>query len=188
MKFVQVQLKLDFSNLNKIQGASIRVLCGKYYIQLPQLMVQLTNATGNLYYLTTITGPADLRILSAEEVMHQILDVTHQDNPFNLLAPAFNSLLCQMDSLSIYGELKTLVVLDTIYDPLFSVLVPRYLVKPQTLLDHNWQIYTDADGTPHWLGAQVNYSTFLNAIRLFYNLEEYPINIAGIFMAHIDPT
>ena len=29
--------------------------------------------------------------------------------------------------------------------------------------------------------------TFLNAIYLFYNFEEYPINLAGIFQDHIDP-
>ncbi len=56
------------------------------------------------------------------------------------------------------------------------------------MLDHIWQSYTDADGVHHKLGAQVYYTTFLNTVRLFYDLEEYPINIAGIFMAHIDLT
>ena len=32
------------------------------------------------------------------------------------------------------------------------------------------------------------YSTFLNAIRSFYDLEEYPIDLAGIFQDHIDPS
>ncbi len=79
----------------------------------------------------------------------------------------------------------------TIQDQLFLVLVPGYLVEPHTVLDHIWQNYTDADGVQHRLGAQIYYTTFLNAIWSFYNLEEYPINIAGIFMAHmahINPT
>jgi hypothetical protein len=80
------------------------------------------------------------------------------------------------------------LTLDTIHDQLFSVLVPGYSIKPHTVLDYIWQCYTDADGVHHKLGAQVYYTTFLNAIRSFYNLEEYPIDIAGIFMAHIDPT
>jgi hypothetical protein len=84
--WVQVQLVLNFSDLNTIQGATNTVLCGKHYIQLPQLTVQLTNATSNQYHLMTFTGPADLRTLSAEKVKHQILEVTHQDGPFDLLA------------------------------------------------------------------------------------------------------
>ncbi len=71
---------------------------------------------------------------------------------------------------------------------LFLVLVLGYLVKPHTFLDRIWQNYTNADGAQHRLGAQVYYTTFLNAIRSFYDLEQYPIDIAGIFMAHIDPT
>jgi hypothetical protein len=148
VKFVQVQLALDFSNSNTIQGASNKVLCGEYYIQLPQSRLQLTNTVGNQYRLTTYTGLADLCTPSAEEVRHQILDVAHQDGPFDLLAPAFNISLCQTDSLSIYGELKMLVVFlasDTIHNQLFSVLVPGYLVQPQTFLDHIWQSYIDAN-------------------------------------------
>ncbi len=139
MKIEQVHLTLNFSNLNTIQLAFNMVFCGKYYMQLPQSTVQLTNTIGNQYCLTTFTGAANLCTLSAEEVQHQILDITHQDSPFDLLAPAFNLSSCQMDSLSIYGELKTLVVLlasDTIHSQLFSVLVPGYLVEPQTVLDH----------------------------------------------------
>jgi hypothetical protein len=36
--------------------------------------------------------------------------------------------------------------------------------------------------------AQVYYTTFLNAVRSFYDLEDYPIDITGIFMDHIDPS
>jgi hypothetical protein len=47
VKFVRVQLDLDFANLNTIQRATNTVLRGKYYLQLPQTTVQLTNAAGN---------------------------------------------------------------------------------------------------------------------------------------------
>ena len=48
--------------------------------------------------------------------------------------------------------------------------------------------YVDAEGSQVRLTAQVYYATFLNAVRSFYDLEEYPIDIAGIFMDHIDPS
>jgi hypothetical protein len=56
------------------------------------------------------------------------------------------------------------------------------------VLDHIWQSYVDAEGTQVRLTAQVYYTTFLNAVRSFYDLEEYPIDITGIFMDHIDPS
>jgi hypothetical protein len=55
------------------------------------------------------------------------------------------------------------------------------------VLDHIFQSYIDQDGNHQRLSAQVYYTTFLNAVRSFYDLEEYPIDIAGIFMDHIDP-
>ncbi len=191
VKFVCVQLDLDFADLNTIQGATNSVLWGKYYLQLPQTMVQLTNAVGNQYNLSTFHGPQDIPNLLMDEVQCQILNITHQDGPFELLAPAFNLSSCRTKSAGIYSKLKTMVVKlasPTISDQLFLVLLPGYLVEPHTVLDHIWQNYTNADGVQHRLGAQVYYTTFLNEIRSFYDPEEYPINIAGIFMAHIDPT
>ena len=68
------------------------------------------------------------------------------------------------------------------------MLVPGYSLEPHNVLDHIWQSYIDANGTQIRLTAQVYYTTFFNAVRSFYDLEEYPINIAGIFMDHIDPS
>ncbi len=90
-----------------------------------------------------------------------------------------------------YGNLKTLVVKltsDTVHEQLFSVLVPGYSMEPHSVLEHIWQSYIDDSGVPVRQSAQVYYTTFLNAMRPFYNLEEYPINVAGVFMAHIKPT
>ena len=56
------------------------------------------------------------------------------------------------------------------------------------MLDHIWQSYLNADGTQVRLTAQVYYTTFLNDVRSFYDLKEYPINTAGICMDHINPS
>jgi len=67
--------------------------------------------------------------------------------------------------------------------------VSGYSIEPHNVLEHIWQCYVDVDGNTFKLGAQVYYSTFfLNAIRSFYDLEEYPIDLAGIFQDHIDPS
>jgi hypothetical protein len=91
----------------------------------------------------------------------------------------------------VYGNLKTLVVKlasDTVHEQLFSVLVPGYSMEPHSVLEHIWQSYVDDSGVPVRQNAQVYYTTFLNALRPFYDLVEDPIDLAGVFMAHIEPT
>ena len=68
------------------------------------------------------------------------------------------------------------------------MLVPGYSLEPHNVLDHIWQSYIDADGTQICLTVQVYCTTFLNVVCFFYDLEEYPIDIVGIFMDHIDPS
>jgi hypothetical protein len=58
-------------------------------------------------------------------------------------------------------------------------------MKPHSVLEHIWLSYIDDSGVPVWQSTQIYYTTFLNAMRQFYNLEEYPIDVAGVFMAHI---
>jgi len=161
------------------------------YIELPQRTVQLTDGNGNQYNLTTYHGTGDLRNLTADAVKLEILDETQQDGPIDLLQPPFNIPSCQTDSSVVYGNLKRRVVLlalDSVHQLLFSELVPGYSMEPHSVLEHIWQSYVDDKGTHVQLSAQVYYTSFLNAIPSFYIMEEYPINIAGVFMSHIDPT
>jgi hypothetical protein len=165
-------------------------LRGEYYIQLPQSSRDLINGNEQNYRLTTWLGPADLRAMSPLKVQRDILDIRHQDGPFDLLTPSFNQSSCRTNSTAVYGELKSLVVClasDTIHQMLFMVLIPGYSIKPHNVLDHIWQCHIDADGKTVQLSAQVYYSTFLNAICSFYDLKEYPIDLAGIFQDRIDP-
>ena len=91
----------------------------------------------------------------------------------------------------VYGNLKTLVVKlasNTFHKQLFSLLVPGYSMEPHSILEHIWQSYVDDKDIPVHLSAQVYYTTLLNAMQPFNDLEEYPIDVAGVFMAHIEPT
>ena len=134
---------------------------------------------------------ANLCTLLPTEIQCDLLSEIHQDGPFNLLHPAFNLTSCQIDSSMVYGNRKTLVVKlasDSVHEQLFSELVPRYSMKPHLILEHIWQSYVDDNGITINLSAQVYYTTFLNAMRPFYDLEEYPIDVAGVLMSHIEPT
>ena len=128
-----MQLALDYANLNRIDPTPKTVLRGEYYIQLPQYTVNLNNTAGNAYRRTTLTRPADLCMLSVAKVKSNILDVTHQDAPYDLLEPVFNLTSCRTDSMVIYGELKSQAVRlasATIHQQLFEVLVPGYSLEP----------------------------------------------------------
>ncbi len=185
-----MQLALDYADLNQIVPAPNTTLRGEYYIQLPQDSIDLVNGAGNPYCLTTFTGAADLRTLTTKTIQRDILDATHQDGPYDLLEPSFNLTSCCTESTVTYGELKSQVVRlasATIYQQLFEVLVPGYTLEPHNILDHIFQSYVNQEGIHQRLPAQVYYTTFLNAVCSFYDLEEYPIDIAGIFMDHIDP-
>jgi hypothetical protein len=136
IKFFQVQLELDYSNLATMPAglpASKTVLRGKYYIQLPQATKDLDNEKGTPYHLMTYLGVNNISALSSAEVKQNILDVTHQDGPYNLLTPSFNFTSCRTDSTGVYGELKSMVVRlasNTIHNTLFMVLVPSYSIEP----------------------------------------------------------
>ena len=193
IKFVRVQLKLDFTDLTIATAAPAPnvILRGVYYILLPQTSIDLTNSNGTGYRLKTWLGAADLRKLSHEAIQRDIVNVTNQDGPFDLLAPTFNLTTCCTDSKEVYGKLKSSVVClasKTIHQTLFMVLVPGYSIEQHNVLDHIWQCYVNDEGKPVQLSAQVYYSTFLNAICLFYDLKEYPIDLAGIFQDHINPS
>jgi hypothetical protein len=88
LKYVHIQLALDFADLNMIRPAPTTILKGKYYIKLPQRTILLTNNNGVAYNLATSNGAADLQTLSPSEVQQDILNETYQDGLFNLLEPA----------------------------------------------------------------------------------------------------
>ncbi len=66
------------------------------------------------------------------------------------------------------------------------VLVPGYSLELQMVSDHIWQSYLDEGRNLVHQTAQVYYTTFLNTIQSFYDMEKYPINVDGIFMYHIE--
>ncbi len=135
IKFIRVQIKLDFADLmiaTAVPAPNV-ILRGEYYIQLPQSYIDLTNSNGTGYHLTTWLGAADLRRLSHEAIWRDIINVTNQDGPFDLLVPAFNLTTCHTDSKEVYSKLEPSVVLltsKTIHQTLFIFLIPGYSIEP----------------------------------------------------------
>jgi hypothetical protein len=82
VKFVRLQLELDFADLTIVAAANPAptnvILRGEYYIQLPQSSRDLVNSNGQNDKLTSWLGPANLRTMSRPNFQRKILDITHQ--------------------------------------------------------------------------------------------------------------
>jgi hypothetical protein len=118
------------------------MLQGEYYTKLPQSLRDLTNERNQEYRLTSWLGAVNLHMMSTTNVQQAILEIMHQDGPFDLLASSFNLSSCCTNNTAIYGELKLLVVClasYTVHETMFMVLVPGILIKPHNVLDHIWQ-------------------------------------------------
>ncbi len=106
MKFIQVQLTIDYSTLVNVTPAGATVLQAEYYIELPQTSRQMMDGNGNAYNLLTFHGPADICTMSPAKVQAQLLDVTFQDGPVNLQPARFNLSSARTDSTEMWSDIK----------------------------------------------------------------------------------
>ena len=90
VKFVRVQLRLDFSSLANAGVTSHScILLEEYYIELPQATKALNTGTNQAYNLTTWQGTANLKGMFCNDVKTSILEITLQDGPVDLQPAAF---------------------------------------------------------------------------------------------------
>jgi len=88
VKFVCVQLELDFANLTIATAHPARhnvVLRGEYYVQLPQSSQNLNNGVGAAYTLTSWLGPSNHRTMPTISVQRDILGITHSSSSSSFL-------------------------------------------------------------------------------------------------------
>ncbi len=129
VKFVRVQLLVNFINLVTVNNPYPTTLRIKYYFELPQSTHQMMNGHGNTYTLTTFHGTADLRTLSPQQIQTEILDHTLQDGPVELLPASFGATSAQTDSLAIRDEIQGKILrlaYQLICQMLFLELCPGY--------------------------------------------------------------
>jgi hypothetical protein len=97
VKFVRVQINLDFRSLVSVAPPGITTLRAEYYIELPQTSRAMTNGAGAGYNLVTFHGVDDLRTLAQADVQATILDQTLQDGPYDLHPASFNLTTARTD-------------------------------------------------------------------------------------------
>lgn len=107
IKFVRVQLSLDFASLiNAPTNVGPTTLRTEYYLELPQTTRVMVNNNNVTYNLMTFHGAADLRTLSPADVKTQILDATLQDGPVKLQPTSFGLTSARTDGRALRAEIN----------------------------------------------------------------------------------
>jgi hypothetical protein len=97
VKFVRVQITLDFRSLVSVKPPGITTLQVEYYIELPLTSQAMVNGAGAGYNLVTFDGADDLCTLQSPEVQATILNQTLQDGPYDLQPASFNLTTARTD-------------------------------------------------------------------------------------------
>ena len=99
----------------------------------------MINGVNGAYCLTTFLGPDNIHLMSREEFSRNILGVTLQDGPINLLCPDFNLASAKTDSTLIEAVISSKIIrlaTPSILYHLFNQLCLGYSKEPHAALDH----------------------------------------------------
>jgi hypothetical protein len=166
IKFVHVQLSINFIDLVTVDHPGPTTLRTEYYIELLQTTCAMTNETRTAYNLKTFHGAGDLRTLSQQVVQVEILNHTLQDGPVELQPAGFGATSARMDPATIRTEIKSktlCLAYQSICHTLFLELRPGYSNQPHTALDHIRQVHTDCDGNAVSSSVQAYYQQLMSA-------------------------
>ena len=189
VKFVRVQLMLDYASLINVNPPGATVLRTEYYIELPQTSVAMTDGAGNAYNLLTFHGPEDLRTMSAADVQAQVLDVTFQDVPVDLQPSKFNLTSARTDSSEMRSDIEGKIVRlasATVWHTMFLELCPGYSMQPWAAIDHVRQVFTDRDGNQVVSTVQAYFQQLMGAARPFSGMRDFPVSLCARFQDGLD--
>ena len=190
VKYVRVQLTLDFRHLITLIDPGLTILRVDYYIELPQTSVAMVNNAGNPYQLVTYHGPDDIRTLTPQQLTQDILQQVHQDNPILLRASQFNLTAASTDSVELMASINDRILrlaYNQIAHSLFNELCPNYSDQPHAALEQVRQTYTDQDGVLQTSSVHAYYQKFRAAARPFSSQPTYPVSICNKFIDGLDP-
>jgi hypothetical protein len=91
--------------------------------------------------MTTYLGLDDIQTMPPDVFSQDILSVTLQDGPINLLHPDFNLTAAKMDSTTIKAKISIKIIrvaTPSVINHLFNQLCPGYSKEPHAALDHLW--------------------------------------------------
>jgi hypothetical protein len=185
-----IQLTLDFTPLVNVVPPGPTVLCSTLYIKLPQTSVGLVNNSRVNNTLLMFNGPADLCTLTPAKVRAQILDLTLQHNPLDLLPPSFNIKTARTDSTALRININSKILcltFATICNTLFMELCPGYSNQPPAALNHIHLVHVDVVGNQVFSTIQAYFQQLMSAAHPFSSQREFPVSVCQRFMDGLNP-
>ncbi len=189
VRYVCVQLSLDFAGLLGPQHIGESVIKSVYYIELPQTSVNMTNGVGAAYVLTTYHGLVDITSMTAEQVLVDIINPCLQRGPISLSRADFNLQEANTDSTTVKDQLinKTLVLgYASICASVFAILCPGYSNQPHAILDHIRQASPGPDGQIIVASMHEFIQRVINTLRPFAARKTLPISICDHIIRNLD--
>jgi hypothetical protein len=189
VKFLRVQLTIDYAPLVNSNPAGATVLQAEYYIELPQTSRQMTDGNGNAYNLLTFHGPADMRTMSSADVQAQLLDITFQDAPFDLQPSKFNLSSARTDSTEIRSDIEGKILClasATVWNTMFLKLCPGYSMQLHAVIDHILQVHTDRNGNQVVSTVQAYFQQLMGAAHPFSSQRDFPVSSCACFQEGLD--
>jgi hypothetical protein len=168
--YVCVQLSLDFAGLLGPQHVGASVIKSMYHIELPQTSVNMTNGAEAAYVLTSYHGPANITLMTAEQVLVDIINPCLQRGPISLSHANFNLQEANADWTTVKDQLinKILVLgYDSICVSVFVILCPGYSDQPHAILNHIRQASPSPDGQIIVASVHEFIQRVINALRPF---------------------
>jgi hypothetical protein len=189
VRFVHMQLNLDFASLVPPGVQGLTILRVEFYIELPQSSCNMLNGNAQNYRLTSWLGNANLCTISATNFTCDVLAHTLQDGPIDLLCPDFNLTSAKTDFTNIEAEISLKIIrlaTPSVLDSLFNQLCPGYSKEPHEALDHVRQRYNYTNGNKVFLSVFDYYTQILAASRPFIDMETLPVSICQAFIDSLD--
>jgi hypothetical protein len=98
VRFVRIQVSLDFVNLLGTGHVGATILKSMYYLKLPQQSANMINGAGAAYLLKTYHGPTNITAMTAQEINDDIICPCLQRGPITLSNTDFNLQEANIDS------------------------------------------------------------------------------------------
>ena len=191
VKFARLQCALDFRDLCTAAVATDNTtLRTSYYMELPQTTVPVTNANNVARNLTTFHGPSDLRTMSVEDIRRDILNAVYQDEPIDLIEPAFNLGTVRTESSDLkkrIGNMILRIAMKTIEMAIFGSICPNYSIEPQAAVESVFQTIKDKENNDITYTVAQYYTNYINSARPLLMQRTFPIDLVGTFIKNLHP-
>jgi hypothetical protein len=187
--FVCIQVSLDFAHFLGAGHVGATVLKSMYYLKLPQQSANMTNGAGAAYVLMTYHGPANITMMTAQEVNDDIICLCLQRGPITLSGADFNLQEANIDSATVKDQLISKLLLlrfNAICTSVFTVLCPGYSNQPHAVLDHIHQASLGPDGQMIVISVHGFTQRVINALRPFAACKMLPISICNHIIRNFD--